>query len=255
MIPVASRAAVTRVQSAKGTVCGSFGSTCAVPALGSNETAGNINVVCATWADTVTTGYSLSSVSDTQSNPYTVITNSRKVVTGTTDYTEIGTQCAYTSSTIVGGATTITCTFSSGIHYSMCSAYELTGQAASGYFDNTSGTVGNGSGTAISAGSFATGTNGELGITQIMIDDSLGSPGHLTAGSGWTIDQNSGASNFEFGNEYQAQASSGTLTGNMTAAATGTWVATMVVFKATAGGVPGSKVGGNNKFAGPQVRH
>jgi len=251
---ISATAAVTRVQSSKGTVCGSFGTTCAVPALGSNQTAGNINLVCASWMDTVTTGYSLSSVSDTKGNTYSVITVSKKVVTATAHYTEIGVECAYTTATIGAGANTITCTFSAGAHYEYCSAYELTGQAASGYFDNTSGTVGNGSGTAISAGAFSTTANGEFGVTQIAIDDGIGSPGFLVAGSGWTMDQNAGTANHETGNEFQAQSTAGTLTGNMTAGATGTWIATMIVFT-PGSSASSSKIVGNSIFVGGSVIH
>lgn len=224
-----STGAVARVQSVRGLVCGSAGTTCAAPVFGSAQLSTSINVVCASWEATTGTGFSLASVADTKLNTYTVITASKFTVLATAHYTELGVECAYTTGTVAAGTNTVTCTFSGGAHYEYCNAFELSGAAATS-LANTSGTGNNGAGTAISAGSYTTLINGEFLITMIAIDDGIGSPGFLVAGSGFTMDQNTGTANHETGDEYQAQAASGAVTGAMTAGGTGTWIATMVAF-------------------------
>lgn len=225
---VTASGAVTRVQSKAGTVC-SFLTSCAAPAFASNVTAGNLLVACYVWVDTVTTGYGLASVSDTRTSTWSVMANSKQVITATTHETEMGVQCAYTTAAITGGSDTVTCVANTDPRYGYCNVFELTGQNATPWA-NTSGTHTTGAGTAINAGSYTTLNNGEFGITAIAIDDGIGSPGFLVAGSGWTMDGNTGTGNHEEGDEYQAQAASGALAGAMTAGATGSWTASMVVF-------------------------
>ena len=193
--------------------CDSNVTGCPTPNFTSSVGSGHMIAVCGEWAiASGNTGNSLSSVTDTLSNSFTVVSATKEVVDTTTDYGEIGVECAY-STTGNGGTDAVTCTFAKALETKLCAAWELSGQQSSP-LDQTS--VGTGTtSTTISAGTVTTTHNGEIAITAGIDDDGNGGA-TMTAGSGWTKDGSQAAGDFLAGAEHIAQTSSGNLTGSYT---------------------------------------
>lgn len=203
---------------ATGANCSTSAVACAAPAFGTNTVAGHGMVVCATWGVRTGggTGFSLTSVTDGEGNSYTVESGTRQVFDATTNYSEIGAECAHTTGGLVGGTTDIvTCNYSAGMtgfHESACFPVEVTAFSAVGPVN-----AGQGTSATLNAGSVTTLVNGSFAFVGGVQDDG-GGVGTLiiTPGSGFTVGNQTGASNEDSGSEYQAQTSAGVINGTAT---------------------------------------
>ncbi len=200
-----SSSPVTFVKSANGS--GSGGGNTSSPAFGSNVVAGHAIVVTVQWRGTA--GITLSSVTDSLGNTYTISASSKAANTTNLRYPEVDSQIAYATG-ITGGACTVTATLSSN-SFVWAQAVEVT---AAQLDQATSAIAQTG---VVSPGSITTGSNGSFGIVCSGIDDNVGSASAYTAGSGWTRYVNDGGGAFDLGAQYQAQTTAGALSGAFSA--------------------------------------
>lgn len=212
---------VTMVQAVAGT--NSFGGLTVDKNFASNVTAGNTIILLVQWMMSSGTN-SISSISDSLGNSYTINAAS-KSTTVPAHATEIGTQIVYATNIFGGNAGNITVTFNSSCQYSFVSIIEVTPST----FDQSAGATG--SGFTPSAGSLTTSQNGSFAAAVMATDDGLGNSNVITAGSGYTLLQNTGGGSFEEGAEYRAQSNAGVIAGDFSVSLTGTWVASMATFK------------------------
>jgi hypothetical protein len=209
---------VTLIQGVAGS--SNFGGTTATAVFSSNVVAGDRLVVGVQWGSATAT--TISSVTDTQGNVYTISSASKASAT-TVNFPNAYTQIAYAVAAS-SAANTITITFSA-TSTGWVNALEISPSS----FDQVAAATG--SGTAISAGTITTVNNGSFGFAASITDDNAGAGGGWTAGSGWTLFQNTGGGSSEQGAEYIAQSTAGALSGDFAQARTGTWAASFVTFK------------------------
>lgn len=238
LLPSSARAAVGFVQASGSSGAAGCISTinanCAANAFGSNVTSGDTLVVCGGWSLATGTGNSLSSVSDTLGTTGWTIVLTTKVTLASTNYTELGRECAYATATSTG-ADTVTCTFGLINQYKDCEAWDLNGVSLTSPVDKTSTGTGTTS-TTISAGTVTTSVAGEVGIAGMEVDDGLGNA-TITAGTGWTLDYSNSGGNGSVGAQHQVLASAGNVTGSLTTNKTPNhWVASMLTFQPPGGG-------------------
>ncbi len=226
---------ITFVQAAAASACNGFGpgvTVCASGAFASTTTTGNALLVGATWCERIGGGGSGFTItfSDTKGDTFTTVTATLKAITATTDCSELGVELGYSSSITAQTSNIVSCTFSTAPASADagCFAIEISPVGSFTTLNN----VGTASGTAVSAGSVTTTINGAIGFTVAGIDDGFGAGTIFgTAGSGWTIARGAGNGNEDFGSEYKAQATAASITGNLTAGHTGSWVAAMLVIE------------------------
>ena len=216
--------AITLVQPAYGVNAGCT-PTCATAAFGSNTTAGNSILACIVGHQA--SGATNSLVSISGQGTFTILPFSLVNTGMTTNYTNLWVECGIATG-IAGGATTAeTChvTLNSG---GACIAWEVTPNTGTTLYSTAIVP----SGTAVSAGSATSTENGAFAVTLFMEDDGAGAGTFFSAvGSGWTLGSQGGGGSSDWGHQYQAQSSAGTLTGNATAARAGVTAASMVVLQ------------------------
>lgn len=192
---------VTLVQHVAGTYAGS---TTNFTAAFTNNTAGNIGVASVAWCSTSAT--TITGVSDTSGNTYTIYAASLANVTAT-HYSNCYTQFAYTTSLLAyTGTNTVTVNFSgSFIASGAVGIYELT----SGSLDQVN-TGTNANTNVPTPGSITTGSNGSFYIAAGVMDNGFGfGSGWFTAGSPFTINSETGGGNMNLAGEYYAQTTAG----------------------------------------------
>lgn len=190
----------------------------------------------------------ISSITSTscQGNAFTISAASRANTPGS-NYANLYTQFAYTTTPITGGTCTIALNFSSIVGsptsgFVSANIIELSG----GSFNQTAtqvsvvGSVSAGPGytcspTACLPPSYTPGANGSLTINAVLIDDNNGfGSGWYTAGSPFTILNQNGGGKEDIATEYYAQSTVSALTGTFVSnypATTGPWVDSMITFK------------------------
>ena len=216
--PILAHAAVTEVQNAPGG--NNFGGTSAGVNFGSNVTAGDTILVTASWVDYTGTP-TVTSLVDTLGN--TFIAKPANGYTPSTDYAGMEIQEFYVLNS-PGGADSFTATWSSSTGGAYLSAIEISPSV----FDQIVQTQGNS--FSPSAGSVTTTTNGEFGNASAIQDNAEGFS-TFSGGSGWTLWQNGAGGAQNNGQEYQAQSTAGSITGNFSSPFTGEWAADMILFK------------------------
>ena len=192
-----------------------------------NNTAGNTSCVGLTFYVAIGTA-AVSSLTSSAGNTYTAVPGSL-VTVAATHYANIYAQW-WCATGIVGSVKDkLTINFSASVGLRM----ELIEIGPGGVLDQTAAT--SGATTAISAGSVTTPSNGAFGITAVFSDDGFGfGPGWFTPGSGWTVASlNSGGGSSESGAQYQAQATAGSITGDLTSihGTPNHWVASMITIR------------------------
>ena len=198
----------------------------AVAFSASNITTNDLIVVHCLWGNTTQT---LSSVTDTAGNTYTLIANS-----SVTESTNMRTQSAYAIITAGSGTKpTITCTRSSTSNAAWIEVAEYSGTATSGVLDQSAGTSGT-SATPTSP-SVTTTASGELIVGLFTQDGGAGET--WTGGSGYTLRSPSTGSN-ERALEDQVQSTAGSISANATMSSSQSWTAVIITFKASGGAPP-----------------
>jgi len=227
---VASGFSVNRVQSQPGS--NGFGGTSVGTAFGSNMAAGNNAIACAIWLTNSGGGNTgiTASFSDSQGKSYSTDSGTRKT-TATTNYAEIGVECGHSTQNSTAAANTVTCTFSLSTAADFCWIMEASRAGGTLSLDQAL-TATNATGSP-SAGPITPSQSHTLGVALTVNDDGTGSSGNFTAGSGWTIDQNSGGGKSSAASEYEALATTAAVTGNFTATNAGTWIASVANYKAS----------------------
>lgn len=193
-----------------------------------NNTAGNTS--CLGLGFFAATGTnSVSSVVSSAGNTYTAVPGSL-VSVAATDFAELYAQW-WCATGIAGGAKdSLTITFSAAGNELL--GAELIEIGPGGVLDQA--VTNSGTNTSMSAGSVTTPSNGAFAITMVTSDNgSVAGPNWFTPGSGWTLALADGGGSTESGAEYQAQATTGSITGNLTQTL-GTslhWVASMITIR------------------------
>jgi hypothetical protein len=182
-----------------------------------NNTVGDLGVVVVKWCVDSTFTATITSVTDTNTNSWTVSSASLATVTAT-HYASCNVQFAYTTLKAFTGTNTVTVNFSSTHPSGSYTLYELT----AGALDQTH--TGTNTNTATpTPGAITTASNGCFYISGGILDNGFGfANGWFTAGSGWTLGGELGGGNSNAVDEYQAQTSSGTLTATYTSGFPGT---------------------------------
>jgi len=157
----------------------SYGSVAAT--FGTNVTSGNCIVVGLCYSGTATDN---ASVTDSQSNTYTLIKTS--VDTVNSQVTDV-----YVAYNVTGGADTVTATFNTSRQYNRFLISEYSGIATTTPVDQSNGAAGDG--TSIDGGSVTT-TSASETIIGVYQDTGEATPGTgtLTAGSGFVKDYDGG---------------------------------------------------------------
>lgn len=209
-----------------GTFCTSA-ATCAAPAI-TIINASDTVIVCGKWSKNAGggTGFSLTGVTSSPSNTFTVQTSSRAAKTTATDFNEMGAECA-TATAGASGSLTPTCAFTATPDFTWCDAIEVT--PISGV-DVTAPTTG--SSTTPTAGTVTTNFDGEFVVVESLFDDGNASHAY-SAGSGFTLWGASAAGAGLWGAEYFAQTSAGSFTGAFptNASVAGGWVLMLMTVK------------------------
>ena len=217
---------VSYVQSAAGTA--GFGGTTVTKAFSSNMASGDNVLACAQWY-AGSTGIT-ATFSDSQGKTYTTDSGTLERADSTTDYTEIGVECGHSTQTSAAAANTVTCHFSSSVGNNWCSIIEVSHSGGAVQIDQAK--VATGSTANPSAGSITPSITGTMGFAVIMQDDGSGSGTAFTAGTGWTLFQNTGGGAADEGAEYQAISGTSSVSGNFTGAAAHAWAAAVANYKA-----------------------
>lgn len=231
---VSGGSSVTFVQSTSpGTLSG--GTSIAIVS-GSNQTAGNTSLICATWG-TATGTATINAPTDTQGNTYTLVPSSLATVAAT-DFANIYTECAYSLS-IIGGANTVTVTFSAAVASGIAVLYELTAShfdaAAIATANAAAGSGGPGLNSAAAA-SITPSANGAFVMALCNFDNNFGfGSGWFTATSGWTLRQQyDGGGKADGVSVDQAQSTATSVTANLNSGFTSThgpWTQSIISFK------------------------
>jgi hypothetical protein len=224
-LPSGLRASVSRVQFTVSSTC--YSNSCATSNFGSSTTTGNTILACALWAIGSGSGNSLSSVTDTKSNSYTVISSSLKNISST-DYTSLGEECAVATNITGGSSFDVTCSTSVNASYQSCAAWELSG-ASSTQPDQVA--VATGTTSSLSVGSVTPSQSGDFGIVCMEGDATV--PENPTAGSGWTMESSEDGSggDEEIACEYQSGLGTSSVTGTATVSNVNHWTASMVLIQ------------------------
>lgn len=143
-------------------------------AFSSNVRAGDL-IIVAVCAFTAT----VSSVTDSQSNTYTQVTNSPAVNGSDRSY-------LYYAKNVKGGAVTVTVNFSAGSRVRSIGIYEYMGADPTAPFDK-SATAGSGTGTTVAPGA-VTPTNNNSLIVSVGGDFVGGGTGAITPQTGYTLE-------------------------------------------------------------------
>jgi hypothetical protein len=181
-------------------------------AFTSNTTAGDYIIACIDFVSASVSGLTISSVSDTQSNTFSLDSSTLKSA-ATTDYPTIGVECAHTTTTTTAAADTVTVTLS-GEGASTVQMWEV--NPSSGTMTLDQANTGTGSGTSPSAGSITPSQTNTFGVAVVAQDDGEGTGSNFTAGSGWTLLGNAGGGDYDSADEYQTLTSASSVTGNFT---------------------------------------
>jgi len=185
-----------------------------------NTTAGNYILVLANWAVTAST-FTLSSISDTQTNAYTLLNPSTYATNAnTTHFKQIASEVAY-AGPIVGGANTVTLHFSGATTKNAIQIYEVTPVT----LDQTAATTG--AASLPSAGLVTTTSAGECAVLAVTADATIN---NVNGDNGWIQSQTTGSANFERATGYQMKAAAGALTGNLYTTTPAFWTASMATF-------------------------
>ena len=201
----------------------SFSGTDVSCAFGSNTTSGSIIAGCVGWNGS-STGLTVSITSDSQGLTWTIPAASKQVFDTTTHYSEIGTQCFY-SSTTGAAAETVVVRVSSSTFTQDIFLYEIGGGAV--YQASSTGT---GTSTTQASGSLTPSANNSF-IIGMAVADGPGTLNLFTAGSGFTILGQYGGGSFSIGSESQAQGTAAAVTGNFsTGASSVQWATSQIVF-------------------------
>lgn len=191
-----------------------------------NTVAGDTIVVTVSWVVGAATR-TLSSVTDTQGNTYTLVAGTYATQANTTHYKQIATQLAYATG-IVGGADTVIATLSGAPTVVWSSIYEISPST----LDQVNSATGDS--TTVSAGSITTTSNGECAFSQAALDAPTGQiiP---NASHGWSSDYVTSSGNGATTFGYEVQASAGALAGDSVPSLGGAfyWSASMASFKST----------------------
>lgn len=213
--------AITLVQSVGGT--NQFGGNPYSQAFGSNTTPGSLLVAATIIEKTSAPAVTISSVTDTQGNAYTVLALNS---ISSPDSIQIACVIAYAWNTL-GGANTVTFTLSTGPNANNMALWEFSGVKTTGNpLDQQSST--NGVSINPTAGPVTTTANGEACIATCLSDDGAGAAAP-TAGSGWTLIGGIFGGAWAGSSESIIQTTAGSISGNFVHA-TGTWVAQMATF-------------------------
>lgn len=201
----------------------SFGANPLSLAFSSNNTAGNTIVVVANWIGA--SSAALSSVTDSQGNSYSLIPATFINKGPTTNFANITSEMAFATN-VKGGANTVSAHWGSAPTYNFLYIYEVSPSVLDQAISTTGVTQNPSAGTVNTIG------KGDFGIADAFDDDSAGVGGVFTAGSGWTIDDNSGSGSGSWATEYQIQSNPGSLTGNFTKSnGSNQWIASMATFR------------------------
>jgi hypothetical protein len=229
--------AIALVQSKSTKLTGS-GTTIAL-AFTSNVTAGNLTVVGVSWGAAGGVIEALSSVADGLSNTYTRITNC-DVVDSTNDQQHT----IIYAKNIAGGACTITVTFTASRSNRGITIAEYSGADTSAPLDQSVSNFQTSPGTgtdAVTSTTKTTTANGEL-IAGIYTDSTSGAGTTVSAGTGFTKQEDTGgtAGAIQIVYEDQIQSSSGSIAATFTETANHRALSAMATFKAppAAGGTP-----------------
>lgn len=251
--------AVTLVQSVVGT--NSFGGASNTATL-PNTTSGNILVIGLIWlCGTPNVQPVLSTVADGGTNTFTIVTASLANLDNQGGATLTVYQngaaaragriaCQFAYATGITGKTShvITGTLNTGTDSMFVSAWELT----PGQFDQDS--VGLGNSSSMASSSLTPSANGAFAVAQSILDDNVGAGTGFTAGSGYTLDMNTGGGSWEMGTEHLAQTTAAALTGAMTHTHTGGWAANQIIFTPVGGTTHTQSNTGGASFTGGMNR-
>jgi hypothetical protein len=224
---LSSVAAVTFVQNLPGTFT-SAGTMTRTSTFAAPNVAGDGYMICGVWGVRAggTTGNTLTGVTDSSGDTFTISSGTLKTTLATTDYAEIGEECATSHGIAAHTGNVVTCTFSAGVGgygEAGCFGVEISPFTTVGPLAAVAATAAN-----PSAGSVTTTVNGSFGVAVVMQDDGLGTGTVFTSGSGWTLNKQGGASNSDAGLEYQAQATAGSLVGNFTTSFSAPYVISVI---------------------------
>jgi hypothetical protein len=202
-------------------------------ALNASTTPGNSLLVCglatqSSGSTNTMTAAGLAAIISNYGGSGAIVAGSNANTGATTSYSNTATECLYVTGITNAATTEIQCQWTSTITGGACVAIEVTPGHSAVLYNAATGST-----NAVSAGAVTTTVNGAFGIA-IMGDDNVnGIHFYGAVGSGWTKDLDAAISQSGIGSEHQAQASSGSITGNSTQAFTGTfpWVASMIVIE------------------------
>lgn len=204
-------------------------------AFGVNNTAGNLNVVCAGWDDATST---ISTVTDTLLNTYT---QTAAVLRGT----GISQQCFYAKNTLTGGANTVTVTFSGSVAFPDIKILEFKGCDTAAPLDK----VDTGSGTtAGTGGPFVVATGSQTIAQEVAVGGGYTDGSFTGPGVGYTYFKSPGTNVIEY--KYVSTSAS-ILADAFTPSQGAHWVLQLATFKAAA--TTASKESGPAKNGGPSI--
>jgi hypothetical protein len=215
--------AVTRVQSASASAPTGVSTT--VP-FASAVVAGNTLLAILSWPMTTGTGSAtIASVTDTQGNTYTAVPNTYRTIVGVR-YDNISSQC-FAATAKASGACSVTATLTAASPFLVVSLHETTPAKVD------AGVGATGTSATPSAGSLTPSANGAFLAAACIMDNGFGfGSGWFTPGAGWTLGAQFGGGNESSADEYQAQATAASVTGDFGAVfpgISGPWAASYAV--------------------------
>jgi hypothetical protein len=181
-------------------------------AYGSNEAAGNTNVVCVYWYK-ASSPPTISSITDTNGNSYTLAKSELNYNTGNNE-------AVYYATGIAAGANTVTVNFSAST--ATYASIMETEYSWLGALDAAAGATG-ASGTSLSSGNLTTTVTGDQ-LIGFQVGNSA-----FTVGTGYTQRISSGSGNWV--TEDKAAGAAGSYSATSTQASSGGWSSICVAFK------------------------
>lgn len=199
--PAGGGTSISLVRSASSTSVSGF----TVSPVYTSNTAGDISVVGISWCSSTGNAVTISTVTDTAGNSYTVRSATLATVTAT-HYSNCDTEFATATGIVASaGTNTVSVTFSAAPALVLAGIWEL----SAGSFDQSN--VGTNTNTDLpTPGSITTAHNGSFYVAIGIIDDGYGGgPGWFSAVSPFTLSGQGGGGSADTASEYYAQTTAG----------------------------------------------